>query len=119
MGKVVELKKHKRFQLREVQELLPIVKKVTQKTVEQVTQLEQRIHDLDPEPSQRPYFEEQLSRIIQRWSDKISKLGALPKGFWLVDFDNGEGYYCWKYGEDEVEYCHDYESGFSSRTPIL
>ncbi|MBI3607499.1 MAG: DUF2203 family protein [Nitrospirae bacterium] len=47
------------------------------------------------------------------------QLGCEVKGLWLVDFDNGEGYYCWKYPEDELEYFHEYTSGFSGRTKII
>ena len=31
----------------------------------------------------------------------------------LVDFDNGEGYYCWKWPEREVDHFHGYEEGFA------
>ena len=37
---------------------------------------------------------------------------------WLVDFDNGEGYYCWKYPEDTVGHFHGYEDGFAGRISI-
>jgi hypothetical protein len=46
------------------------------------------------------------------------QLGCLPKGIWLVDFDNGEGYYCWRYGDDQIEYFHGYSDGFSGRIAI-
>lgn len=44
--------------------------------------------------------------------------GAEVKGLWLVDFDNGEGYWCWKFGEDDIYYEHSYEAGFPGRKLI-
>jgi hypothetical protein len=40
------------------------------------------------------------------------------KGLWLVDFDNGSGYYCWRYPELRLEYYHSYDGGFGSRMRI-
>jgi hypothetical protein len=45
-------------------------------------------------------------------------LGIDVKGLWLVDFDNGSGYYCWQYPEDGLDYYHSYEDGFSGRMRI-
>ena len=44
-----------------------------------------------------------------------SALGADVKGLWLVDFDTGAGYYCWKWPEEELAYFHGYEEGFAGR----
>jgi len=108
MAEVFEFKSKKIFTLEEAGKLLPLVKKITQEAVEQMALLEQRASQ-----------EDELNKIVQRWSDKITKLGAIPKGFWLVDFDNGSGYFCWKYSEDTVTHFHDYATGFSGRTPIV
>lgn len=52
------------------------------------------------------------------WVERIHRLGALAKGLWLVDFDTGDGYLCWAYPEERIEYFHSYESGFKSRRRI-
>ena len=41
-----------------------------------------------------------LRDIVEAWAEAVRALGLEVKGLWLVDFDNGEGYYCWKYPED-------------------
>lgn len=111
MGDVFEIKKEKPFTLQEAKALLPIVQRITKEAVEQAEQL--------TTPTQRPSYEQELSIIVDRWSQKILKLGAEPKGLWLVDFDNGNGYYCWHYPEEDVDFFHAYEGGFTGRTPIL
>ena len=63
-------------------------------------------------------LEDKFSAIVDAWSEKIENLGGKAKGLWLVDFDNGAGYYCWRYPETEVDHFHDYESGFDGRQQI-
>ena len=118
MSALIEFKKNKIFSLIEAQDLLPLIRRITGTAVEQVSLLENQAHQLPTDSTERTQLEGELNSIIRRWSDKVSKLGAIPKGFWLVDFDNGEGYFCWKYGEDDVNFFHEYSTGFGGRTRI-
>jgi hypothetical protein len=54
----------------------------------------------------------------ERAVEEAERLGAEVKGVWLVDFDNGSGYYCWRWPEEKLEYFHAYEDGFAGRTRI-
>jgi hypothetical protein len=40
------------------------------------------------------------------------------KGLWLVDFDSGDGYWCWAYPEADLGHWHSYEGGFGARVPV-
>ena len=62
--------------------------------------------------------EEQRQDIVRQWVGQIASLGCEIKGLWLVDFDSGAGYYCWKYPESVLEYFHGYEEGFAGRLPL-
>ncbi len=55
---------------------------------------------------------------MSRWAREMEALGLEVKGLWLVDFDTGGGYYCWKWPEQGLEYYHGYEEGFGGRTRI-
>jgi hypothetical protein len=57
-------------------------------------------------------------RIVQQWADNILGLGIDVKGLWLVDFDNGSGYYCWQYPEESLQYFHGYDEGFRGRVKL-
>jgi hypothetical protein len=35
-----------------------------------------------------------------------------------VDFDNGDGYYCWCYPEHSITHYHGYSDGFAGRMKI-
>lgn len=118
MATVFEWRRSRPFTLEEARNLLPLVKRITQEAVEQVEALKKRIEAIDPEPPHRPFYEHQLSRIMERWSQKILKLGLAPNGFWIVNFDNGEGVYSWHYPEEDVEFLPTYPTGLTNRTPI-
>ncbi|MGE5277947.1 MAG: tetratricopeptide repeat protein [Acidobacteriota bacterium] len=62
--------------------------------------------------------EEERQAILQSWASEMAALGVEIKGPWLVDFDSGAGYYCWKYPERSLEYFHGYEDGFAGRLPL-
>jgi regulator of sirC expression with transglutaminase-like and TPR domain len=59
--------------------------------------------------------EQERQAILSEWAREMSDLGVEIKGPWLVDFDSGAGYYCWKYPEQSLEFFHGYEEGFAAR----
>ena len=61
---------------------------------------------------------EQADALIREWAEALTARGIEVKGLWLVDFDNGSGYYCWQYPEPSLRYFHSYEDGFEGRVPI-
>ncbi len=67
---------------------------------------------------QDPELRARVEREVSRWVREMEALGADVKGMWLVDFDNGSGYYCWKHPEPELCHFHTYEDGFSGRSRI-
>ena len=85
--------------------LLPVVQRLTGVAVEQVEQIE----EAEPEVYQQ---------IVADWAESVMALGIEVKGLWLVDFDSGGGYYCWRNPEPALEYFHGYEEGFGGRVKL-
>ena len=51
----------------------------------------------------------------------MSHLGCEPRGIWLVDFDSGDGWFSWRYGDEDLSFFHppefDSEDQHSRSTP--
>ena len=60
----------------------------------------------------------EIEAVVSDWARQVIELGLEVKGAWLADFDNGSGYYCWRYPEEDLLYFHSYEEGFSGRMRI-
>jgi regulator of sirC expression with transglutaminase-like and TPR domain len=95
------------FTLEEARTVLPRVKELTSDAVFKFARL-----------AETEESEEERQTVVGEWAREILALGAEIKGLWLVDFDSGAGYYCWKYPEASLEYFHGYEEGFAGRLPL-
>jgi hypothetical protein len=108
----------RRWTLEAARELLPEVRRRTKKAVDGVEAiLAERQATADDDP-RRPALERRLQAQVGRWAREMEALGLDVKGLWLVDFDTGAGYYCWKWPEEGLDYYHGYEEGFAGRTRI-
>lgn len=104
------------FSLEEAQQVLPVVRRITQEFSAKVELLIARLETLQLNQTETICaLEKQVNELIQTWNDKIRKLGADPRGLWVVDFNSGEGYYCWKHPEAEILYWHSYQEGYTGR----
>lgn len=106
------------FTLSEAQALLPRIQGLTQEAAARVQALVGEAAALAANDPRRVELAEQARVMVNQWAEAITALGAEAKGLWLVDFDHGEGYYCWKFPEESVEYEHSYEGGFRGRELI-
>ena len=68
--------------------------------------------------SGEPAARAEADEVVQQWARGMLSRGLEVKGLWLVDFDNGSGYYCWRHPEPALQYYHSYEDGFSGRMRI-
>jgi hypothetical protein len=90
--------------------LLPEVRRLTEAAILQVEKIHAESDDQEAE--------ERIRAIVSGWADAMAVRGLEIKGLWLVDFDNGSGYYCWRYPETALDYFHTYEEGFRGRMRI-
>ncbi len=116
MENIVEIGSRRTLTKEQAQELLPLGYKLTEKAHAQVKNLMSHMEAMKNIPQVRlQEMENEIQAHIESWQNKIQKLGAHPKGYWLVDFDNGAGYFCWKFPEKEIKYSHGYQEGFTGR----
>ena len=117
MGEVFEFNRKRVFTLEEARELLPIVRRLTKGAHDEVKLLTSQL-SYHNSPEQRGKVETRVEELFRDWFQKMKKLGCEAKGMWLVDFDSGQGYYCWHYPEMEVEHFHGYSEGFRGRVKV-
>jgi hypothetical protein len=108
----------KTFTLAQARALLPEIKRVTADAAVRLAELTEEMQELDEDDPQLQELDRRARQIVAKWVRAVEAVGAETKGLWLVDFDSGEGYYCWQYPEEQLEYFHTYEAGFAGRKPI-
>ncbi|MFI5173661.1 MAG: DUF2203 family protein [Terriglobia bacterium] len=106
------------FTYQEAKQLIPYVWKVTDNAFQQINGVTEELRTAGAAGEHRTELEERYEIIVTTWAEQMKKLGCEIKGLWLVDFDNGKGYYCWKYPEKALDHYHTYEEGFSGRMKI-
>ena len=110
------------FTLDAAREALPRVREITSEAASRYARLSEG-GDLTSEAVSRyaqlaQNSDDERESIVREWMRELHSLGLEIKGLWLVDFDSGAGYYCWKYPEQSLEYFHGYEEGFAGRLPL-
>jgi hypothetical protein len=106
------------FTLTQASELLPQVKHLTADAVRRAEALADQLRGLADDNPEHSLLSEALRDVVAGWVEEVRELGLEAKGLWLVDFDNGEGYYCWSYPEPAITHYHGYDDGFAGRIKI-
>ncbi len=119
MDTIIEINRRSVFSIEEARELLPIVFRITKFYNQKVDDLVLRLESI-PANNEATIaaLDEQVNTHITDWQNKIHKLGVMPKGLWIADFDAGDGYFCWKYPERTIDFWHKYEDGYSKRIAV-
>ena len=106
------------FTYEEALATFPRVRELTEQAVQQIEAMVNRLQSSQELEDRKAELDEAASEIAQAWAGEITALGCEIKGMWLVDWDSGDGYYCWKYPEETLAHYHSYEDGFAGRVPI-
>ncbi len=106
------------FTLDEAKAILPRVKLLTSDAVRRAEALSAQLHGVAEDDPDHATISAALRDVVNGWAEELQALGAEPKGLWLVDFDNGVGYYCWRYPEPGITHYHGYADGFAGRVTI-
>lgn len=108
------------FTLQEARDLLPRIQATTRPVYELASSLADELQQADEAEDEvrAEELRDRLQTLVESWAEAIRILGPEVKGLWLVDFDSGDGYWCWTFPEEALDHWHDYEGGFGSRVPI-
>lgn len=103
------------FTYAEAQALLPEVRTITEEAESTVEQIRTAMIE---QGASEERVREQVDRVVSAWARALLARGLEVKGLWLVDFDSGSGYYCWRHPEPSLQFFHSYEDGFRGRVRI-
>ncbi len=106
------------FSYDEALDSFPLVRDLTAAAVRHVEALVNNLGSRAEMDSRREELDEACQKIVHVWTEEVCAVGCEVKGLWLVDWDSGDGYYCWKFPEEAISYFHTYEEGFAGRLPI-
>jgi hypothetical protein len=101
----------KRFTYDEAARLLPEVRRITDAAY-------RAVDSASEDAASTEQTQARVEALVTRWAQDVMALGLEVKGLWLVDFDSGAGYYCWKYPEPGLDHFHGYEEGFAGRLKL-
>jgi len=96
----------------------PVVRDRTALAVQHVEALFAGVNSREEAAARREELEAAFQRIIAAWAEEVSAVGCEVKGLWLIDWDCGDGYYCWRFPEATIAHFHGYEDGFAGRLPL-
>ena len=107
------------FTFEDARRKIPEVRDCTREAMEQLAAIQEEIdEDTADGETARQELQQSAAELLEKWANRIRAMGAEVKGPWLVDFDLGAGYYCWKWPEEALEFFHGYDEGFTGRIPI-
>lgn len=110
--------KKRAWTLAGARELLADVRERTERAVLETERLQAIRDDEGASAEEKLDAEQQMSRCVSRWIREMEAFGLEIRGAWLVDFDNGSGYYCWRWPEESLDHFHGYDEGYDSRVRI-
>ncbi len=115
---VVDRPANRQWSLEGARALLDEVRERTGRAAGEVETLLAEREGRETGSPERQAIDARIRVAVSRWLRSMEALGLEVKGLWLIDFDNGSGYYCWRWPEEELAYFHGYEEGFDSRVRI-
>jgi hypothetical protein len=104
------------FTFEEARGLVPAVRERTRAALDALSGVE--VPADEDADAVRERMERAAGEILGAWAKDVEAMGIEVKGPWLVDFDSGAGYWCWRWPEESLDYFHDYETGFAGRVRI-
>lgn len=107
------------FTYDEALSLFPLVRDRTAAAVREIGQLAAAVGASAPAEEEIADPEGIFREVVDRWAREVETLGCRVKGLWLVDWDSGDGYFCWRHPEPALGHYHGYDEGFAARVPIV
>lgn len=99
---IFPLNKSKIFTIEEAQDLVPILKHISTKTKRELNILNSQLSFLKTQSEKAQLIQERINLLLQTWSDKVRRLGAIPVSMCKVRIPGENTQYIWEYPENKL-----------------
>jgi len=77
---------------------------VTSKAKTKINGLNSRLEYFKEQPDQADIIQLKLNTEIQKWSDKVRRLGGIPLALYKIKIPASSGYFTWELPSAEVDF---------------
>ena len=102
--RIFNLNEGQSFNEDEVYEILPLVYTLSNKVKNDINSLNSQLEIFKGQLDKTNPVNDQINRRIQKWSEKIRRLGGIPIGLCRVKFPTYGGHYLWEYPNSEIQF---------------
>jgi hypothetical protein len=99
---IYPLNQTKTFSHEEALELVPLLQLISSKTKRELNVLNSQLSFFKTNSDKAEAIQEKINTVLQSWSDKVRRLGAIPVSLCKVRIPGEEGTYLWEYPENRL-----------------
>jgi hypothetical protein len=106
------------FSYEEALATFPHVRDTTREAIRRLEALINTVQSRDELAARQEEIEEACQLILEDWERRVTAFGCAVEGRWQVEWDCGDGFYCWQFPEPNLAFFHAYDESFAERLPI-
>lgn len=99
---IYPLNQTKTFSHEEALELVPLLMHISAKTKRELNVLNSQLSFFKANTDKAQVIQDKINIVLQGWSDKVRRLGAIPVALCKVRIPGEEGHYLWEYPENRL-----------------
>src|SRR5690606_25174016 len=86
----------------EALDLIPRLQRISSKTKKELSVLNSQLSFTKNNSPKAVELQERINQVLQTWSEKVRRLGAVPVALCKVRIPGEEGQYLWEYPENKL-----------------
>jgi hypothetical protein len=102
--KIYHFNSEKLFAEDEAYEMVNLLLAVTGKAKNTINGLNSRLEYYKAQPEQADAIQFELNTEIQKWSDKVRRLGGVPLALYKVKIPTNGGFFTWEFPSADIEF---------------
>ena len=88
-------------ELRKFQEMVPLLRSISRSARKKIAGLNAQLAFFKGQTTKCRKIQRKINHELQKWSEKMRKLGLTPIAIWKVQADTVDGIYSWEFPQEE------------------